>query len=81
MQKQEKRLRAVQKRLADRAGAASPVTDVTTEAETETEESSVEDEPLSETVSELQTALRQARAEARKWKSAYEQYHRITHGN
>jgi arylsulfatase A-like enzyme len=81
MQQQEKRLRAVQKRLVDRAGAARPVTDVTTEAETETEESSVEDEPLSETVSELQTALRQARAEARKWKSAYEQYHRITHGN
>jgi len=41
----------------------------------------VEEEPLPETIEELQEALRKARAKARKWKTAYEQYHRITHGN
>ena len=34
-----------------------------------------------ETVPELQEALRTARLEAARWKRAYQQYHRITHGN
>jgi len=38
-------------------------------------------EKLPETVGELREELKKARAEARRWKSVYEQYHRITHGN
>jgi hypothetical protein len=81
MQQQEERLQAVQKRFAERGGEPRPVSDVKAEAETVPEAVSSEDEALPETVDELQAALRQARAEAKKWKSAYEQYHRITHGN
>jgi predicted AlkP superfamily phosphohydrolase/phosphomutase len=38
-------------------------------------------EKFPETLEEMREELKRVRAEARRWKSAYEQYHRITHGN
>ncbi len=43
--------------------------------------STQKEERLPETLEEMREELKKARAEARRWKSAYEQYHRITHGN
>ena len=40
-----------------------------------------EEEQMPSTVPELQAALKKARQEARRWKEAYDRYHRITHGN
>lgn len=79
MKKQEEHLQEVQKRYAVQPVEAPTV--AAKEEPTAAAETTLEEEPRPETVEELQAALAAARAEAAKWKRAYEQYHRITHGN
>ena len=83
MKRQEETLQAVRSRYLEKASkpsgsqAPTPVSQATeAQGQQESEEENIPDAPA-----ELRQALLDARAEARKWKSAYEQYHRITHGN
>ncbi|MFH1554756.1 MAG: alkaline phosphatase family protein, partial [Pseudomonadota bacterium] len=82
MEKQESHLRAVTSRLAESAesparAALRPSASEAPQADKRAaEEAALPDDPEA-----LRQALQEARAEAAKWKRAYEQYHRITHGN
>ena len=87
LERQERRLRATRERLAADEAGDEPAT-----ARVESPAGQPEppgagagepqaEEPLPETAEELRAALREARREVEKWKRAYEQYHRITHGN
>ena len=40
-----------------------------------------QEEKIPETIEEMSKELKRARVEARRWRSAYERYHRIAHGN
>jgi len=85
LNKQKARLEEIRSRFAQRQKAAtvSSKKDLTVEAPTteQRQSPSREMEKLPDTIEELKEALIQARSEARHWKQAYEQYHRITHGN
>jgi hypothetical protein len=80
MKAQQERLNRTRKSLAQTQ--RQPTTPVKQKDIAKAAPEAVSDQqPMPETVEELQEALRAARAEAKKWKSAYDRYHRITHGN
>ena len=81
MKAQEDHLAALRRRLSEPEEATPDTAHGTPAPKERPEETSAASEPLPETAEELRKALIEARAEARKWKRAYEQYHRITHGN
>ena len=80
IKRQDESLRAARRRTSgterEPATAGSRVPESKADAHVPEKEA-----PLPQTVEELQEALIAARAEAERWKRAYEQYHRITHGN
>jgi predicted AlkP superfamily phosphohydrolase/phosphomutase len=88
LDQQRREMESVRARFA-REGDEGELSELTTTAETRStagdmpdgEKSRDPEEPLPTSIEELQAALIEARREAQKWKSAYEQYHRITHGN
>ena len=80
LERQERAMRAMRAALdeqTDLPDEAAPAAEAIGEGAVDGEPGA--DEPMPETVEELQEALRQARAEARKWRTAYDQYTRITH--
>ena len=81
MKKQEERLRAVRERVAESADAEVAAAEDAGASEPAAAEDRPDAETMPDDVEELKQALLEARAEAGKWKRAYEQYHRITHGN
>ena len=80
LEAQERRMQKIRRS----AGEATTVTHVTATDERLPAMAPVpsdETEPMPQSVEALQAALLQARGEAAQWKSTYEHYYRITHGN
>ena len=83
---QNKHLHELKKKLAE-LSKAKPAAQAATSKQEASPEREIEGQvqaesaPMPETVEELQELLLKAQAEATKWKSAYDKYHRITHGN
>ena len=81
MARQQEGMQEIGRQHAAEEPASSEPVPATTTAPAGARPQASEAEPVPETVEELRRALEDARAEAAKWKRAYEQYHRITHGN
>ena len=81
MRRQQEHLRKVQERCAAERSEPKTIVPAAVAEPAEQAQEASEEGPIPETVEELKGALRDARAEAARWKRAYEQYHRITHGN